>query len=271
MKLGSSQAEHSLIGMVWSCALMARIAVIESVPGTRPKRMICGLAASMASTCGVTSVAPTWSIWVETSWKPFCLGEGLHGALVGQADRPAVVLEQCDPGVVPGHDQVLHRGDLVLGEDVVEAGEAPGVQLARRVAVGLPAGGEADQDRLVGDRDRQRGLRVRTGLWSDDELRVVGLDALARVELGVGGVRLVVERDVLDLVAEDAAGGVDVLEVRLRAPVVGLADLRVRAGQGLVAADDDGGVAAGGIPAATASCRRRARRPPGPRPRPRPA
>ena len=58
--------------MVGSCALMALMAVIESVPGTRPKRMICGLAASMASTCGVTSVAPTGSIWVETSWKPFC-------------------------------------------------------------------------------------------------------------------------------------------------------------------------------------------------------
>src|SRR5277367_6949261 len=70
MKLGSSQAEHSLIGIVGLCALIARIAVIESVPGTRPNRMICGLAASMASTCGVTSVAPTWSIWVETSWKP---------------------------------------------------------------------------------------------------------------------------------------------------------------------------------------------------------
>ena len=70
-KLGNSQPEHSLIGMVGSCARMALMAVIESVPGTRPKRMICGLAASMASTCGVTSVAPTWSIWVETSWKPF--------------------------------------------------------------------------------------------------------------------------------------------------------------------------------------------------------
>ena len=69
-KLGISQPEHSLIGMVGSCALMALMAVIESVPGTRPKRMICGLAASMASTCGVTSVAPTGSIWVETSWKP---------------------------------------------------------------------------------------------------------------------------------------------------------------------------------------------------------
>ena len=73
MKLGSSQAEHSLIGIAGFCALIARIAVIESVPGTRPKRMICGLAASSASTCGVTSVAPTWSIWVETSWKPYCL------------------------------------------------------------------------------------------------------------------------------------------------------------------------------------------------------
>ena len=72
MKLGSSQAEHSLIGIVGSCARIARIAVIESVPGTRPNRMICGLAASMASTCGVTSVAPTWSIWVDTSWKPSC-------------------------------------------------------------------------------------------------------------------------------------------------------------------------------------------------------
>ena len=34
MKLGSSQAEHSLIGMFGSCALIALIAVIESVPGT---------------------------------------------------------------------------------------------------------------------------------------------------------------------------------------------------------------------------------------------
>ena len=32
MKLGSSQAEHSLIGIVGSCARIARIAVIESVP-----------------------------------------------------------------------------------------------------------------------------------------------------------------------------------------------------------------------------------------------
>ena len=71
MKLGSSQAEHSLIGIVGFCARIARIAVIESVPGTRPNRMICGLAASMARTCGVTSVAPTWSIWVDTSWKPY--------------------------------------------------------------------------------------------------------------------------------------------------------------------------------------------------------
>ena len=54
-------------------AILALMAVIESVPGTRPKRMICGLAASMASTCGVTSVAPTWSIWVETSLKPYRL------------------------------------------------------------------------------------------------------------------------------------------------------------------------------------------------------
>jgi hypothetical protein len=52
---------------------MALMAVIESVPGTRPNRMICGLAASRASTCGVTSAAPTGSIWVETSWKPSCL------------------------------------------------------------------------------------------------------------------------------------------------------------------------------------------------------
>ncbi len=52
---------------------MARIAVIESVPGTRPNKMICGLAASMASTCGVTSVAPTWSICVVTSLKPYWL------------------------------------------------------------------------------------------------------------------------------------------------------------------------------------------------------
>ena len=42
MKLGSSQAEHSLIGIAGSCARIARIAVIESVPGTKPNRMICG-------------------------------------------------------------------------------------------------------------------------------------------------------------------------------------------------------------------------------------
>jgi len=50
MKLGSSHAEHSLIGMFGSWARIARIAVIESVPGTRPNRMICGLAASRART-----------------------------------------------------------------------------------------------------------------------------------------------------------------------------------------------------------------------------
>src|SRR5579875_2328789 len=88
MKLGSSHAEHSLIGMVGFCARIARIAVIESVPGTRPNKMICGLAASSASTCGVTSVAPTWSIWVETSWKPYFLASACTVAwLARQTER----------------------------------------------------------------------------------------------------------------------------------------------------------------------------------------
>ena len=216
--------------------------------------MICGLAASMASTCGVTSVAPTGSIWVETSWKPFFLARPCTVAWLDRQTEPQLSSSSATLVYFLRHDQVLHRGDLVLGEHVVEAGEAVRGQLAGRVAVGLPPGRQADQDRLVGDRDRQRGLGVGPGLRADDELRVVGLDALLRVELGLRGVGLVVQRDVVDLVAEDAAGGVDVLEERRGAPVVALADLRVHPRERLVAADDDGGAGArGGAAAATAT------------------
>src|SRR5262249_19713650 len=61
------------------------------------------------------------------------------------------------------------------------------------------------------------------------------------------------KRDVFDLMAEDAAGGVDVLEVRVGAPLVALADLRVHPRERLVAADDDGGVGIRGAAAATAA------------------
>jgi hypothetical protein len=67
---------------------------------------------------------------------------------------------------------------------------------------------------VVGDRDRQRRLGVGAGLRADDEFSVLGQDALAGDQLGVGGGGLVVLYDVADLVAKDSAGGVDVLEER---------------------------------------------------------
>src|ERR1700729_4585959 len=71
MKLGSSHAEHSLMGMLGSWLRIARIAVIDGGPGTRPNRMIWGLALSSARTCGVMSVAASGTICVLASLKGF--------------------------------------------------------------------------------------------------------------------------------------------------------------------------------------------------------
>src|SRR6185437_2516293 len=69
MKLGSSHAEHSLMGMLGSWSRIARIAVMDGGPGTRPNRMICGLALSSDSTWGVMLVAVSGTVWVATSLK----------------------------------------------------------------------------------------------------------------------------------------------------------------------------------------------------------
>ena len=45
------------------------MAVIDGGPGTSPSRMICGLACSSDSTCGVMFVAVSGTVWVATSLK----------------------------------------------------------------------------------------------------------------------------------------------------------------------------------------------------------
>src|SRR5208283_5364889 len=92
------------------------------------------------------------------------------------------------------------------------------------------------------------------GLGADDGQHVVHLDELADVRLGLGRVALVILDDQLDLVALDAAGGVDRVDPGLQAgqvlrlggragKVPDRADEQVRSG------GDDGGAARRGAAA----------------------
>ena len=91
IKPWSSHAEHALIGMVEFCARIAGIAVIEPVPGTRPKRMILRLGGEQREHLpGDVGGAHPVDLGGD-ELEAVMFGQRLHAALVREADGAAVL------------------------------------------------------------------------------------------------------------------------------------------------------------------------------------
>ena len=170
--------------------------------------MICGLAFSRLSACGVSSVAPGLVICEATTLVPVLAREALHVLRVAET-AGGVVLDDRHARVMPGDDELGDGGQVVGEEDVADAGERVGGQVGGADALARPARLPAEQDLLQLVGDRHRGAGRRRLLRAEDEVRVDLGHALAHESRGRGRVGGVVLRHERDLVAEHAAGLVD--------------------------------------------------------------
>ena len=131
------------------------------------------------------------------------------------------------------------RAGAALDRGVAGGAENIGVQIfLRDELVGLHD--RHHEDDLVLLRDRRDSRAFGRGERAEQEIDVVAQDQIARDAHRLVGVALGVTRDELDLAAEDAAFGVDLLDEHLRALHRRLADQRARPRQDHRIADADG-------------------------------